>query len=102
MGTTIASSLRSVGSLLGDPTGAPCPSTVLIRLSSVWSRKHCRTQANASHLKDLWRSAFQRAGVEWRCTGARLRLFRPAREQLEFHGREPERRTGPQTGMVSV
>jgi hypothetical protein len=37
-------------SLLGDPPGALCLSTVLIRLSPIWSPEDCRTQANALHL----------------------------------------------------
>jgi hypothetical protein len=48
---TTASSLRSGGSLLGDPPGALCLSTVFIWLSSVWSQKDYRTEANALHLK---------------------------------------------------
>src|ERR1700722_6423518 len=55
---TTASSLRSAGSLLGDPPGALFLSTVLIRLSSVWSRKNRRTQANVLHLKHSPHSGF--------------------------------------------
>jgi len=55
---TTASSLRSAGSLLGDPPGALCLSMLLIRLSSVGSRKDYRTQANALHLKHPSHSGF--------------------------------------------
>src|SRR5271154_1786598 len=97
---TTASSLRSAGSRLGDPPGALCPSTVLIRPSSFWSQMDCRTQADVLHLKHPLHSGSDVVpayGGRMAIHGCTSQPLCQARVQLEFDGGEPERGTGTPT-----